>query len=207
LTLIKSPGAHLPQDEGRIFLDPGGIAMQSVIQRLHDDHASMITLLDILDRELDNIERAEIANFEIMCDVMRYLTRYSDAVHHPMEDLVYACLSDRSAKARTQLAPMPVEHNRIEQKSRALQDAVIQITDGGMALRADLVRLGRTYVTDLRHHIELEEEHLFPMAESMLDDTDLEEVAKILAERRDPIFGDVLDADFRDLYEHIQSDA
>ena len=181
--------------------------MQSVIQRLHDDHASMITLLDILARELDNIERAEIADFEIMCDVMRYLTRYSDAVHHPMEDLVYACLSDRSPKARTQLAPMPVEHDRIEQQSRALQDAVIQIADGGMALRADLVELGQIYVSDLRRHIDLEEEHLFPLAESMLDESDLAEVAKILAERRDPIFGDLLDADFRNLYEHIQGDA
>jgi hemerythrin-like domain-containing protein len=76
------------------FLEPGGIAMQSVIQHLRDDHASMITLLDILARELDNTERAEIADFEIMCDVMCYLTRYTDAVHHPMEDLVYACLFD-----------------------------------------------------------------------------------------------------------------
>jgi hemerythrin-like domain-containing protein len=178
--------------------------MQSVIARLHDDHVSMITLLDILARELDNIERAETADFEIMCDIMRYLTHYSDAVHHPMEDLVYACLADRSPKARKRLAPMPVEHERIEQQSRALQDAVIQITDGGMALRADLVQIGQTYVTDLRRHIELEEQHLFPLAETLLDESDLDDVAKILAERRDPIFGDVLDADFRNLYEHIQ---
>jgi len=181
--------------------------MQSVIQRLHDDHASMITLLDILARELDAVERAENADFEIMRDVMLYLTRYSDAVHHPMEDLVYARLSDRSPKARKQLAPMPVEHEKIEKQSRALQDAVIQIADGGMALRVSLVQLGQTYVTDLRRHIDLEEEHLFPLAESMLDESDLEEVAKLLAERRDPIFGDVLDADFRNLYEHIRSGA
>ncbi|MFT5448018.1 MAG: hemerythrin-like domain-containing protein [Gammaproteobacteria bacterium] len=102
---------------------------------------------------------------------------------------------------------MPVEHDKIEQQSRALQDAVSQIADGGMALRADLVLIGKTYVTDLRQHIDLEEEHLFPLAESMLDESDLEEVAKILAERRDPVFGDVLDADFRNLYEHIQGDA
>ena len=181
--------------------------MQTVIQRLRADHASMLTLLDILGRELDKVERADNANFEIMRDVMLYLTRYSDAVHHPMEDLVYARLSDRSPNARERLAPMPVEHTRIEQQSRALQDAVIQISDGGMALRADLVNAGQTYVADLRRHIELEEEHLFPLAEKFLDDTDLEEVAQILLERRDPVFGDVLDTDFRELYEHIHGDA
>lgn len=180
--------------------------MHSVIERLKADHASMLSLLDILERELDKVEQTDIADFEIMRDVMNYLTRYSDAVHHPMEDLVYACLADRSPKARAQLAPMPVEHTRIEQESLALQDAVSMIADGGMALRADIVATGKTYLVDLRRHIELEEKHLFPLAKRFLDDSDLEEVAKILAERKDPIFGDVVDADFRDLYEHIQGE-
>ncbi len=74
--------------------------MGTVIDRLHADHANMSSLLDILDRELDVVERAGNANFEIMRDVMHYLTRYSDLVHHPMEDLVYARLAERSPKAR-----------------------------------------------------------------------------------------------------------
>ena len=152
--------------------------MNSVIERLHADHANMSALLDILERELDKVERAEIADFEIMKDVMHYLTHYSDAVHHPMEDLVYARLSDRSPMAREKLAPMPVEHTRIERESLALQEAVTLIADGGMALRADIVATGKTYVADLRHHIELEDKHLFPLAEQFLDDSDLEEVAK-----------------------------
>ena len=50
----------------------------------------------------------------------------------------------------------------------------------------------------------LEEEHLFPMAESVLDDGDLSEVDQVLDEQRDPVFGDVVDADFADLYQYIQ---
>jgi len=181
--------------------------MHSVIERLHADHANMSSLLDILERELDKVERAEIADFEIMKDVMRYLTHYSDAVHHPMEDLVYARLSDRSPKARAELAPMPAEHTRIEKESLALQESVTLIADGGMALRAEIVASGKTYVADLRHHIEQEEKHLFPLAEQHLDDSDLEDIAKILAEREDPVFGAVIDADFRNLYDHIHDEA
>lgn len=181
--------------------------MQSVIERLRADHANMNSLLDILDRELDKVERADIADFEIMKDVMHYLTHYSDAVHHPMEDLVYARLADRLPKAREQLARIPAEHTRIEQESLALQESVTLIADGGMALRTEIVASGKTYVSDLRRHIEMEEKHLFPIAETQLDDSDLEEVARILKERKDPVFGAVIDADFRNLYDHIHEDA
>jgi hemerythrin-like domain-containing protein len=178
--------------------------MQSILARLHTDHANMSSLLDIFENELAKIEQAEDADFEIMRDVLRYLTRYSDAVHHPAEDLVYARLADRSPKARRELAPIPEAHTRIEQESRAILEAVNQIADGGMALRAEIVKIGQRYVTDLRSHIALEEKHLFPMAKQFLDDDDLEAVQKVLDENKDPVFGEVVEADFRDLYDHIQ---
>jgi len=178
--------------------------MGTVIDRLHTDHANMSSLLDILDRELDVVEQAGNADFEIMRDVMHYLTRYSDAVHHPMEDLVYARLADRSPKARKALAPIPEHHERIEVESRELFDTLSMIADGGMSLRADILAAGRTYVADLRKHIEMEELHLFPMAERTLDDQDLEEVARTLEAQKDPLFGPLVEADFRNLYDHIQ---
>lgn len=183
------------------------VMVHSVIERLQTDHVSMGSLLDILEREIANVEKAANANFDIMRDVMHYLTRYSDAVHHPMEDLLYARLNERSAEAREQLLPVPVEHARIERESRALEEAVTMVADGGLALREDLIKLGKSYVSNLRRHVELEEASLFPLAKKHLNTSDLEEVAKILAERKDPIFGEVVDADFRNLYEHIRDEA
>jgi hemerythrin-like domain-containing protein len=180
--------------------------MSTVIDRLHADHANMSSLLDILDRELDIVEGAGNADFEIMRDVMSYLTRYSDKVHHPMEDVVYARLSEQSPGARRDLAPIPAQHERIGRESRDLHETLSMVADGGMSLRADIVAAGRAYVADLRKHIEMEERHLFPLAEKMLDDADLQEVERVLEEQKDPVFGDVVAEDFRSLYEHIRGE-
>lgn len=181
--------------------------MHDVIDRLRADHHNMCTLLDILERELDIVEQAGNADFAIMRDVMQYLTRYSDKVHHPMEDLVYARLADRSPKARTDLASVPEQHARIERDGVSLLKTVSMIADGGMTLRAAILRAGRRYAADLRKHIEMEERHLFPLVSNTLDEADLDEVARILGEHKDPVFGDVVNADFEDLYAHIHDEA
>lgn len=180
--------------------------MSNVIEQLHADHENMCSLLAILERELDVVEKAGNANFAIMRDVMEYLTRYSDKVHHPMEDLVYARLADRSPGARTALAPIPEQHERIARESVRLLETLAMIADGGMSLRAGILRAGRHYVADLRTHIEMEERHLFPLALRTLEPSDLAEVERILGEQRDPVFAEVVEADFRDLYAHIQGD-
>jgi len=178
----------------------------NVMQRLHRDHRNMASLLDILDRQLDVVERAGNADFEIMRDAMEYLTHYGDRVHHPMEDLVYARLADRSTKARKDLAGVPEQHERIARESEKLLEAVGMVADGGMTLRTEILAAGRRYVADLRRHMEMEEKYLFPLAERTLDDDDLVDVSRILDEQRDPVFGDVVEDDFKRLYEHIQQE-
>ncbi|MFT5173564.1 MAG: hemerythrin-like domain-containing protein [Gammaproteobacteria bacterium] len=181
--------------------------MHRVIERLHAGHSSMFSMLDILERELVKVEQAENPNFKLMDDVLRYLTRYSDVVQHPMEDLVYARLADRSPTARTKLAPLPAEHRRFEQLGHALHDSITHVADGAMALRAQLADDGKVYVVGLRKHLDTQEAYLFPLATQYLDDTDLADVEKILAAQKNPIFSGVVDADFRNLYEHIYRSA
>ena len=181
--------------------------MPTVVERLNTDHTNMARLLDLLDRQLDIVEQAGRADFELMSDIMQYMVRYSDATHHPMEDLLYARLADRSPKARKDLIRIPEQHDAIEAQGRKLFEALSMIADGGMTLRSGILASGRAYVANLRTHIEMEERHLFPMAESILDDQDMAEVQQIFAENQDPVFGEAVNEDFRDLLRHIQEQA
>lgn len=181
--------------------------MTSPIDRLHQDHANFARLLKVLDSALARIAAFEHEDGEVMRDVMHYITRYSDQIHHPTEDLVYARLADKSPADRERLAEVPRDHEALATESQELADIFERIVDGDLVERDLVIERGRHFVEHLRKHMLLEEKHLFPAAKKVLDDGDLGEVQRILDDTRDPIFGDVVEGDFQNLFEHIQREA
>lgn len=181
--------------------------MTTPIDRLQQDHANFARLLKVLDSALTRVEAFEREDGEVMRDVMRYITRYSDQIHHPTEDLVYARLADKSPGAREQLAEVPRDHEALAKESQSLSDIFERIVDGDLVERQVVIDTGRHFVEHLRKHMLLEEKHLFPAAQSVLDDEDLSEVERILRDGRDPIFGDVVEEDFKDLLKHIDRES
>ena len=63
--------------------------MSEIMRQLRDDHRNVALMMDLLERQLDAVHRMERADFDLMHDVMRYMTRYPDQVHHPKEDLMF----------------------------------------------------------------------------------------------------------------------
>ena len=181
--------------------------MTSPIDRLQQDHANFARLLKVLDSALARIEAFEQEDGEVMRDAMHYITRYSDQVHHPTEDLVYARLADKSPAAREQLAGVPRDHDALGKESQALSDIFERIVDGDLVERQLVIDEGRHFIEHLRQHMLLEEQYLFPTARKVLDAQDLGEVEQILRDSRDPIFGDVVEEDFKDLLQHIQRES
>jgi len=68
------------------------ILMADLLEDLREDHRNMTTMLDLLGRQVDHIRDGDRPDYELIHDIMRYMTVYSDAVHHPKEDLLYASM-------------------------------------------------------------------------------------------------------------------
>ena len=179
--------------------------MIRVLERLRDDHKHAAKLITILSQELEKISNHENADLELMRDVMFYLVRFNDKIHHPCEDLLYARMTDRVRKLSKEFSDLGSEHNKLIRLGEKLAETFAVIVDGGMTLREDVITLGNEYVHELLQHMNREESKFFPLIEQHLTAIDSEEVFKILDTARDPVFGPILDADFKDLYEHIQS--
>ena len=179
--------------------------MIRVLERLRNDHKHAAALVDILAHSLDKITAEENVDFELMRDVMYYLMRFNDTVHHPCEDLLYARMADKSTTLANQFSGLGEEHDKLINNGKRLADALALIADGGMTLREDILALGNDYVSELRQHMGREERSLFPMIEQHLDASDSDEVFQILEAQQDPVFGPILDADFKALYDHIQT--
>ena len=174
--------------------------MSQVLQQLVRDHGNIATLLDRLDSELEIVHEGEVADFELMRDIMVYMTRYPDYTHHPMEDLMFRRWLERDPHARGLVSTLGREHRGLAQKSGALAATLAQVVDGAMVPREEIESRARDYSGFLRHHMKIEEEHAFPGAERALHDEDWERIASAYAEHEDPVFGPVVHEEFRELF-------
>ena len=178
--------------------------MLKVLEQLYNVHQLSRMSVVILANCLDQISGGESADFELMRDVMHYLVRFNDTLHHPCEELLYARMSDKSPSLAIQFAGLGEEHNQLINHGRNLADALSLITDGGMTLRTEILALGNNYISDFRQHMAHEECCLFPMIEKNLDAAESAEVLRILEAQQDPVFGPILDEEFKSHYDHIQ---
>ncbi|MCG8371175.1 MAG: hemerythrin domain-containing protein, partial [Proteobacteria bacterium] len=63
---------------------------RDIMAELRDDHRNMAIVLDLLEDIVAEMEAGRDPDFELFDEIMRYMTVYPDAVHHPKEDVVYA---------------------------------------------------------------------------------------------------------------------
>ena len=163
----------------------------------------MGTLLDLLESELERVQEGEVADFELMRDIMVYTTRYPDHAHHPIEDLMFRRWLKHDEKARELVSTLGREHRGLAEKGGALAEILAHVVDGAMVSREGIETRARDYCEFLRYHMKVEEEQAFPGAQRALREEDWAGIASAFAEHEDPVFGPVVHDEFRDLFELI----
>lgn len=179
--------------------------MANVVDKLRRDHAHVRRVLRLVGQGLDRIEAGDSADYDLLHDVMRYITGYSDLHHHPAEDVLYEALAKASPEAASELAAIVTEHEKLIDKGRSFLVTIEAVEDEVMVSREDLLRIGRDYVDTLAHHMGIEESRLFPLADESLSQDDLADVTERLERLPDPLFGPALDEEFRHLWKWIEA--
>ena len=149
--------------------DPTPILMTE----LREDHVNMSLVLDLLQDCVDQTEAGENPDFELVNDVMHYMTVYPDAVHHPKEDVVYAELQSRRPDLAAGVEDIPEDHRQIAELGALLRDDVAAVLAGAALRREKFVGDAQAYVTRLRNHMQWEEDDLFKRIDSMLADDEV----------------------------------
>ncbi len=175
----------------------------NVLEQLKTDHENIATLLDILEDQVERVRKTEKADYDLMRDIMHYMTTYPDGFHHPMEDAVIEKLIERDPGYREMALGVVKEHSELARKSKAFLDMLVKVVDGEIVLRKDIVARGVDYIEFLRSHMRQEDERLFPQAKAVLNNQDWEQISETIEHRRDPVFGEIVDAQFRSIYEFI----
>ena len=169
----------------------------------HAEHVNFVRLLDLLETQVAAFHRGERPNYDLMGDIVYYLRSFADRVHHPREDVAFARLAEREPGLASVINRLRQEHRVISTASEELFSRLNEATEDVMTPRAALDAAAATYVVYYRHHIATEEGEILPRAAQLLTQEDWAAVATNVADASDPLFGNDVDARFRELRKQI----
>lgn len=179
----------------------------NVLGELRQDHKNMSLLLDILEREANRLFDGEETDFDLLHDIMEYMTVYPDAVHHPKEDRIYAELKLARPELTTGFDRITLDHRNIEELGTKLRDELATLVAGGTISSKSVVADALRYVNTLRGHMQWEELDLFRRVEDMVaEGHDLIEATTLLQES-DPVFGPAVEKRFAPLVDRVRERA
>lgn len=178
--------------------------VKEILCELHEDHRNMAILLNLIEREANLIYAGDEPDFELLHDVMHYMTVYPDAVHHPKEDRLYAELKMVRPDLGAGFDRITLDHRSISENGIKLREELGAISAGSFISRKTIVGNALRYVNQLRSHMQWEELDLFRRCDEMANDGHTFIVESIVANTSDPLFGAEAHDQFKHLLKNIE---
>lgn len=181
--------------------------MTAHILKWQAEHETYRRLLGLLAAESRALVRGEEADYELMSDIVYYMTQYPDHLHHPREDVAFAALLSYAPAVRPIVDALSVRHERVRRAGLALASelaaAAADVTLARRTIQTDV----RDYAEHFRAHVEAEEREIFPRLAVSLTPKDWFLIDSRIYFNDDPLFGDGLQARFRSLQRKIAARA
>ncbi|MBI2316341.1 MAG: hemerythrin domain-containing protein [Betaproteobacteria bacterium] len=169
----------------------------------HAEHDNFARLLDLLEREVAAFRLGEQPNYDLMLDIVYYLRDYPDQVHHRQEDVAFARLLERDPKMKPQIDRLLQEHRVIAAAGSALLRHLDEVVADALEPRSIVEAAAATYLTYFREHLAAEDEQVIPRAAELLTPEDWAAAAAAVRPRPDPLFGEDIEARYRNLRRKI----
>lgn len=164
----------------------------------------MSLMLNLLEQESNRLFDGDDTDFELLHDIMHYMTVYPDAVHHPKEDRLYAELKTVRPDLSSGFDRITVDHRNIEELGLKLRNELAAVNSGSIVRKKAVVADALRYVNTLRGHMQWEELDLFRRIEEMVaEGHDILESATFL-QTSDPVFGPEVETNFSRLFDNLQ---
>ena len=161
--------------------------MANIIERIRDEHGNMAKLLDALERQVAVFDGGGKPDYEIVLSILDYFLDYPDRCHHPKEDLLARKILDVAGDDATPLRKLEAQHEELGILTRRYAELVRRVLDEAELPRSDLARAAKEFIASQRHHMQMEEEHFLPLADSVLSQDDLASLESELFAETDPL--------------------
>lgn len=177
--------------------------MHALLADLHRDHINLSVLLELLDREQALLRTQAPTNFPLLTDIVDYVEKYPDLVHHPRENIIFQVYLSKSREAEDVVHELIDQHRRLTEQTQELHTLLDGLNKGAIFPSETLRQALSEYVVLQRNHLNQEEAQVFKLLDKNLALEDWEHVARSLPAADDPLFGDQTKRQYRALYDAV----
>lgn len=142
---------------------------------LSEEHKNILSVIDSVFKKCDKIESGDEIDKDFFARAVNFIKNYADKFHHSKEeDILFVELNkDGVLDHCNPIEQMLYEHNLGRDFVKGLSEAVLK-TD-----REEIIKNARGYGELLREHIFKEDNILYPMADTALN----EETQRLISEK------------------------
>lgn len=163
--------------------------MTDTLALWHADHVNFAKLLDLLENQLGLVHEGGSPEYDLMLDIMYYMTHYADVMHHPKEDLVFAKIRERDRGAAAKIEDLSQQHVFLKECGDRLAHDLDDIVNGSIVSQDHIEASARAYLTKFRDHMRVEENEILPLAARLLSHKDWTLIDAAIHRIEDPLFG------------------
>jgi len=173
-----------------------------IIREEHQSLAAVLHGLQYLVREI-RVYSAD-PDFALLGAMVYYIDTFPERFHHPKEDAwLFRLLRLRHPPAEPLLQRLQSEHRAGSGKLRQIEQALIRYQQGGATEFPAFAAAVEGFVAFERNHMRSEETEVIPLAQQYLTPPDWDEIDAAFLDHTDPLLGDTMREDFRDLFRRI----
>ncbi len=177
----------------------------SALTVIRQEHAVIAAMLRSLPTLLEQSQRrGELPDFELLRAMLFYLDEFPERVHHRKEDeWLFPRVRARCPELAAILTQLETDHAQGERAIRDLEHAMLAFEVLGAPRRAAFDHAVQAYVEFYLKHMEIEETHILPAAQRVLDAADWVAIDAAFAANRDPLTGHQPEDSYRPLFSRI----
>ena len=183
----------------------GGVVMHKIQRQLHTDHYHLQRLLDCFSYEIDcyDFDSKRSADLDIILSALDYIQTYPDKWHHPTEDIIFSRLLKKRVKESPLIEQLQDEHQDIIEATEKIQELFNSVAEDCIVSADELLTRSRNYVKLQKRHLEKENEHVYPLMDSMFNENEWREIEKEIQTQNDPLFNNPSKKGYDHLYRYI----
>lgn len=177
--------------------------MEQTLVSLRNDHRNYIKLLAALKSDIDKLLHSANPDFIRLYDIMNYMTNYPDVSHHPVEEIIFNALRLKTPGSVDLINTLTEDHKELAKLGASLKEKLNHVISGSIVSKDAIIEAANNYYEYLTNHINSEEGRLFPVIEDTFTAEDWLQINTQIEKTEDPLFGDVVQEQFTDLYNRI----